>query len=51
MLKRRTIVQTLIGHGYTDCDFAALVELEAKGAGLELVPENVKVSDGLEPQG
>jgi 3-hydroxyisobutyrate dehydrogenase-like beta-hydroxyacid dehydrogenase len=47
----REIVQTLIGHGYTDCDFAALVELEAKGAGLELVPENVKVSDGLEPQG
>jgi 3-hydroxyisobutyrate dehydrogenase-like beta-hydroxyacid dehydrogenase len=47
----REIVQTLIGHGYTDCDFAALVELEAKGAGLKLVPENVKVSDGLEPQG
>ena len=47
----REIVQTLIGHGYTDCDFAALLELEAKGAGLTLVPENVKVSDGLEPQG
>ena len=46
----REIVQTLIGNGYTDCDFAALIELEAKGAGLKLVPENVKVSDGLEPQ-
>src|SRR5579864_5030789 len=28
----REIVQTLIGHGYTECDFAALIELEAKGA-------------------
>lgn len=46
----REIVQTLIGHGYTECDFAALIELEAKAAGLKLVSENAKVSDGLEPE-
>ncbi len=46
----REIVQTLIGNGYTDCDFAALIELEARGAGLKLVSENAKLSDGLEPE-
>jgi len=46
----REIVQSLIGNGYTDCDFAALIELEAKAAGLKLVSENAKVSDGLEPE-
>ena len=46
----REIIQGMIGQGYTDCDFAALVEVEAKGAGLKLVSENVKVSDGLEPE-
>ena len=44
------IVQTLIGNGYTDCDFAALIELQARGAGLKLVPENVKIDDGLAPE-
>ena len=43
----REIVQTLIGNGYTDCDFAALLQLEAKAANLELEPENVKVDSGL----
>jgi 3-hydroxyisobutyrate dehydrogenase-like beta-hydroxyacid dehydrogenase len=43
----REIVQSLIGNGYGDKDFAALLSLEAKAAGLELKPENVKVSDGL----
>jgi 3-hydroxyisobutyrate dehydrogenase len=46
----REIVQSLIGNGYTDCDFAALIELEAKAAGLKLVSENAKLSDGLEPE-
>ena len=46
----REIVQGLIGNGYTDCDFAALIELEAKAAGLKLASENAKVSDGLEPE-
>jgi len=43
----REIIQNMIGNGYTDCDFAALLELEAKAANLALVSENVKVSDGL----
>jgi 3-hydroxyisobutyrate dehydrogenase len=44
----REVVQTLIGNGYVDCDFGALLELAAKGAQLRLRPENVAVSDGLE---
>jgi 3-hydroxyisobutyrate dehydrogenase len=41
------VVQALVGHGYTDVDFAALIALEAKAAGLELEPESAPVSDGL----
>jgi len=44
----REIVQSMIGNGYTDCDFAALIEVEAKASGMKLVSENAKVSDGLE---
>ncbi|MFI5066662.1 MAG: NAD-binding protein, partial [Streptosporangiales bacterium] len=43
------IVQTLIGHGYGDQDFAALIELEAQAAGLQLESENTDISDGLTP--
>lgn len=43
----REIIQNLIGNGYTDCDFSALIELEAKSANFQLVPEDVEVSDGL----
>jgi 3-hydroxyisobutyrate dehydrogenase len=43
------IVQAMIGQGYTDVDFAALLEVEARGAGFELTAEDVQVSDGLEP--
>jgi 3-hydroxyisobutyrate dehydrogenase-like beta-hydroxyacid dehydrogenase len=43
----RDMVQTLIGHGFTDQDFATLLMLGAKASGMELKPENVKVSDGL----
>jgi 3-hydroxyisobutyrate dehydrogenase len=43
----RDLVQTLIGNGYTDKDFAALLLLQAKASGIELKPENVEVSDGL----
>jgi len=43
----RDIVQTLIGHGMTEQDFAQLLLLEAEAAGVKLVPENVPVSDGL----
>ena len=45
----REIVQSLIGNGFTDCDFAALLTLQARASNLDLQPENVTVSDGLEP--
>jgi 3-hydroxyisobutyrate dehydrogenase len=41
------IIQSLVGGGYGDLDFQVLLELAARGAGLELVPENVAVDDGL----
>jgi hypothetical protein len=41
-------VQTLIGRGYGDQDFAALIELEAQSAGLQLASENSDISDGLD---
>jgi 3-hydroxyisobutyrate dehydrogenase len=41
------VVQALIGHGYTDVDFAALIELQANASGLELEPDGVPASDGL----
>jgi 3-hydroxyisobutyrate dehydrogenase len=43
------IVQSLVGRGHGDQDFAALLQLEAESSGLELVSENADVSDGLEP--
>jgi 3-hydroxyisobutyrate dehydrogenase len=43
------IVQALIGHGFGESDFAALLWLQARSAGLELRSENAAVSDGLEP--
>src|SRR6185295_1242222 len=45
----REIVQSLVGNGYVDCDFATLLELEARNAGLSMAPENVTVDDGLSP--
>ena len=36
--------------GYLDKDFATLLESQARGAGLKLVPENVAVSDGLQAE-
>jgi hypothetical protein len=42
------VVQALIGHGYTDVDFASLIELQAKASGLQLEPDGAPVSDGLE---
>jgi len=43
------IVRAMKGAGYEDKDFAALLEIEARGSGLELMPEDTAVSDGLEP--
>ena len=42
------IVLNLIGQGLGDKDFAALLELEAREAGLDLQPDGRPVSDGLE---
>ena len=47
----RDLVQTLMGNGYTDQDFATLLLLAAKASGMELQAENVQVGDGLTPTG
>jgi 3-hydroxyisobutyrate dehydrogenase len=44
------VVQTLIGNGYHDIDFAALLELQARASSLELVSEDATVSDGLKSE-
>jgi 3-hydroxyisobutyrate dehydrogenase len=43
------LLQEGIGEGIGDMDFAAMLRLVARGAGLELHSENVEVSDGLSP--
>jgi 3-hydroxyisobutyrate dehydrogenase-like beta-hydroxyacid dehydrogenase len=43
------LVTTLIGNGFAEADFAALLEMQARGAGLTLEPENIEVDDGLGP--
>jgi len=43
----RDTVQTLIGRGMAEEDFAKLLVLEAEASGLTLESENVPVSDGL----
>src|SRR5450432_1184125 len=43
----RDAIQTLIGRGMTEEDFAKLLVLEAEASGLVLESENVPVSDGL----
>ena len=43
----RDAVQTLIGRGMTEEDFAKLLVLEAEASGLAIESENVPVSDGL----
>jgi 3-hydroxyisobutyrate dehydrogenase len=45
------IVQSLVGYGYGDQDFATLIEVQARASGLELSSEHAEVSDGLEPAG
>ena len=44
----RDIVQTMIGRGMVDRDFAQLLELQAQASGVRLEPENVPVDDGLQ---
>ena len=43
----REIVQSLIGRGHVEDDFATLLLQEADASGLKLKPENVAVDDGL----
>lgn len=43
----RDLVQTMMGNGMTEQDFATLLLQQAKASGVELSPENVAVSDGL----
>lgn len=43
------IIQSLIGTGHAEDDFAALIELQALTAGVKLESENADISDGLDP--
>jgi 3-hydroxyisobutyrate dehydrogenase len=43
----RDLLQQMIGHGFTEGDFAMLLLMQAKASGLELKPENKEVGDGL----
>jgi 3-hydroxyisobutyrate dehydrogenase len=44
----RESVARMVGRGHDHIDFAVLLRETARDAGLELVPETVRVSDGLE---
>jgi 3-hydroxyisobutyrate dehydrogenase len=44
----RELVQAQLGNGYVDQDFATLLLMQAKASGVELRPENVPVTDGLD---
>jgi len=43
----RDLIQSMIGQGWTEQDFATLLLQQAEAAGLKLKPENVEVGDGL----
>jgi 3-hydroxyisobutyrate dehydrogenase-like beta-hydroxyacid dehydrogenase len=43
----RDLLQTMIGHGLSEEDFATLLVMQAKASGVRLEPENVPVGDGL----
>jgi 3-hydroxyisobutyrate dehydrogenase-like beta-hydroxyacid dehydrogenase len=43
----RELIQSLIGRGWTEQDFATLLLQQAQASGIELKPENVDVKDGL----
>jgi 3-hydroxyisobutyrate dehydrogenase len=44
----RESIAGLVGRGYDNVDFSILLQEIARNAGLEIKPENVEVSDGLE---
>ncbi|MGE5616737.1 MAG: NAD(P)-dependent oxidoreductase [Bacillota bacterium] len=43
----RDLVQSLIGRGWTEQDFATLLLQQAQASGITLEPENIDVKDGL----
>ncbi len=43
----RDLLQTMIGHGMTEQDFATVLLMQARASGIDLEPENVEVGDGL----
>jgi 3-hydroxyisobutyrate dehydrogenase-like beta-hydroxyacid dehydrogenase len=43
----RDAIQTMIGHGYVDTDFGALLQMVAKAANLDIKSEDKKISTGL----
>ena len=43
----RDLIQTMMGNGMTEQDFATLIVRQARASGIELTPENVPVGDGL----
>ena len=43
----RDLIQSMIGRGWTEQDFATLLLQQAQASGIELKPENVDVKDGL----
>jgi 3-hydroxyisobutyrate dehydrogenase-like beta-hydroxyacid dehydrogenase len=43
----RDLIQSMIGAGLTEQDFATLIVQQAKASGIALEPENVPVDDGL----
>jgi 3-hydroxyisobutyrate dehydrogenase len=45
------LIQGLVGRGYGEADFAALLWQQAESAGLRLVSEQAAVSDGLDAEG
>jgi len=44
----RESISSLVGRGYDNVDFAILLVELAKNSGLEVTPDNVEMSDGLE---
>ena len=45
----RDLVQSMMGRGWTEQDFATLLLQQAQASGIRLEPENVDVKDGLSP--
>jgi 3-hydroxyisobutyrate dehydrogenase len=43
----RDLIQSMMGRGWSEQDFATLLMQQAQASGIELKPENVNVKDGL----